>query len=140
MELPYTAAAVGAILIIMQQALMMNTGIYRGKVRVGVGYGDDQELERKIRRHGNLAENAGVFIIVLALTEGIFGGNVVVTGFGIVFVVARLSHAIAFNSIAGSHGQENGPKMYPLMRMAGAVLSGLCGIGLGLYLLAQLLM
>lgn len=140
MELPYTAATVGAILIIMQQALMMNTGIYRGKKLVGVGTGNDKELERKIRRHGNLAENAAIFIVVLALAEGIFGGGMVITAFGTAFVLARISHAIAFNSVAGSHGIDDGPKMYPRFRLVGALLSAFSGIGLGLYLLVQLLM
>ena len=82
MEIPYTAAAVGAVLLILQLVLMMSTGIHRGKTLIGVGVGDDKDLERKMRRHGNLAENAAIFVVVLALTEGIVGGGAVVVAFG----------------------------------------------------------
>ena len=138
MELPYTAATVGAVLLILQLALMMNTGTHRVKVKVGVGIGEDKDLERKMRRHGNLAENAAIFIIVLALTEGIFGGGPVVTAIGALFVLARLSHAAAFSSLAGSHGVEGASKLYPGLRVVGALGTSLCGIGLSLYLLFNL--
>ena len=139
MEIPYTAAAVGAILIILQQILMMNTGAYRGKVQIGVGFGDDRDLERKIRRHGNLAENAAIFVIVLALAEGVLGGGAIVTGFGVAFVIARICHAIAFTSLAGSHDKSEGSRIFLWLRASGAVASGVSGIGLGLYLLYGLL-
>lgn len=139
MDLPYTAATVAAILIILQQILMMIAGTYRAKVSVGVGTGDDKDLERKVRRHGNLAENAAIFVIVLSLTEGLFGSSTVITVFGTVFVIARLSHAAAFASLAGSHGQENASKIFPILRVIGALGTGLSGIGLGLYLLFKLM-
>lgn len=135
MDVPYTAAFVGAILIILQQVLMMITGTYRGKVSVGVGFGSDKDLERKIRRHGNLAENAAIFIVVLGFAEVISGGSLVTTAIGGTFLVARISHAIAFSSLSGSHGQENGKRIFVLCRVIGALGTGLSGIALGLYLL-----
>ena len=139
MEIPYTAAAVGAVLLILQLVLMMSTGIHRGKTLIGVGVGDDKDLERKMRRHGNLAENAAIFVVVLALTEGIVGGGAVVVAFGALFLVARLSHAMAFTSLAGSHGVDGASKLYPRLRLVGALGTSLCGMGLSLYLLFNLL-
>lgn len=138
MELPYTAAAVAAVLIILQQALMMNAGKYRGKVSIGVGVGQDKELERKVRRHGNLAENAAIFLVVLTLAEGIFGTNMFLMVVATIFVLARFSHALAFTSIAGSHGVVDSSKAYLMLRMFGALGSALGGIGLGLYLIFRL--
>ncbi|MEP3422856.1 MAG: MAPEG family protein [Erythrobacter sp.] len=132
---PYTAALVGAFLYILQQGLMMNTGAYRGKVGVGVGVGDDRHLERKSRRHGNLAENAAIFIVVLALTEMLIGTGPIVIAFGAVFALARVSHAFAFNSLSGSHEKTEGGQKYLLARMIGALLSGLTGIALSLFLI-----
>ncbi len=140
MEFPYTAAVVAGCLIILQQALMMNTGIHRGKASIGVGFGEDKELERKIRRHGNLAENAALFIVVLSLTEGLLGGGLIITAFGALFLFARLCHAAAFSSIAGSHGQEGASKIYPKLRVVGALGTALSGIGLGMYLLISVIM
>lgn len=139
MEFPYTAATVGAILIVLQQILMMITGTHRGQVKIGVGFGDDKDLERKIRRHGNLAENAAIFIVVLSLTEGLVGTGAAVMTFGAIFVVARICHALAFSSIAGSHGQDGASKAFARLRVAGALGNGLSGIGLGLYLIVMLL-
>ena len=80
-----------------------------------------------------------MFIVVLSLTEGLLGGGLIITVFGVLFVIARLCHAAAFSSIAGSHGQEGVSKIYPRLRVAGALGTGLSGIGLGLYLLFSLM-
>lgn len=138
MEFPQTTAMVGAFLLILQQVFMMNTGTHRVKANVGVGYGGDLELERKSRRHGNLAENAAIFIVVLALTEGLIGSSPIITGFGAAFVFARLCHAIGFMSTTGSHATNDGPKFFALFRAAGATLTGLIGLGLGFFLAYQL--
>lgn len=138
MEFPYVAAIVGAFLIILQQIFMMIAGTYRGKVSIGVGFGTDKELERKIRRHGNLAENAAIFLVVLGFAELLTGGGIVTTALGLTFLVARLCHGIAFSSLSGSHGQENGARIFVLCRLVGALGTGLSGIGLGLYLLFKL--
>ena len=135
MEFPIVAAFVGAILIVAQQIFMMIAGTYRGKVSIGVGVGDDKELERKVRRHGNLAENAAIFLVVLGYAEMLSGGGTMTTVLGIVFLAARLSHAVAFSSLSGSHGQENGARIFVLCRIFGALGTGLSGIILGLYLL-----
>ena len=139
MEFPYVAASVGAVLIILQQILMMIAGTHRGKVNIGVGFGDDKDLERKIRRHGNLAENAAIFLVVLSFAEILSGGGLIVTILGILFFIARISHATAFSALSGSHLQENGSKFFVLCRLFGALGTGLSGIGLGLYLLYLLL-
>lgn len=139
MEFPYIAALVGAILIILQQVLMMITGTHRGKASIGVGFGDDKDLERKIRRHGNLAENAAIFLVVLGFAEMASGGGMITTIIGIAFLVARIAHAIAFSSLSGSHGQEDGAKIFVLCRLVGALGTGVSGIALGLYLLSILI-
>ena len=135
MEFPIVAAFVGAILIVAQQIFMMIAGTHRGKVAIGVGVGQDKELERKVRRHGNLAENAAIFLVVLGFAEMLSGGGTMTTVIGIVFLCARISHAVAFTSLSGSHGQENGARIFALCRMFGALGTGLSGIVLGLYLL-----
>ena len=138
MDFPITAAFVGAVLIILQQVLMVSTGRHRAQAKLGVGFGEDQDLERKIRRHGNLAENAAVFLVVLSLAEVLSGGGMVTTILGVLFLAARISHAIAFSSLSGSHGQENGPQIFVLCRMAGALGTAFSGVALGVYLLVLL--
>lgn len=139
MILPITAAFVAAILIVLQQSLMLNVGIYRGKANLGVGVGNDKRLERKHRRHANLAENSGIFVVTLAIAEIIGLPAVFLAWVGAVFVIGRMLHAIGFSSEAGSHLVE-GPKIFVAFRAIGAFSTLLTGIALGLYMLYQLIL
>lgn len=134
MQFPYVAASVAAILIVLQQGLMLNTGLHRARTGIGVGTGADLHLERKIRRHGNLAENSAIFILVLALAEMLNPTSLVIVILGGVFVVARVSHAVAFSSLTGSHGSEDGSKVVVAARVVGSSGTALGGIVLGGYL------
>ena len=134
MDFPYVSAALGAFLIVLQQLLMISVGFHRTKVRLGVGIGDDPDTERKVRRHGNLAENAALFIVVLALTELSGASNTAVVSFAIVFAIARICHAVGFMHVDGSHANLKGNKFFLGMRVLGATATGWGGIGLGGYL------
>ncbi|MEL7537801.1 MAG: MAPEG family protein [Pseudomonadota bacterium] len=137
MTFPLVAAYTAAALIILQTVLMLTVGLHRFQTGVGVGFGDDADLERKIRRHGNLAENSALFLAVLVVTELVGTPTAVVAGFGAAFIVARLSHALAFTSLAGSHGHE-GSKVFFLLRGVGGFGTLAVGFGLGVLLLWQL--
>lgn len=89
----YTAVILGALQIV----LMMSVGFRRGKAGIPVGDGDDEALLYKIRRHGNLTENAPIFLILLGLAEGFGAYQGYVIGLAAVFIVARLAHAIALS-------------------------------------------
>ncbi len=132
MPFPTAAAAVGAYLIILQMILMFNVGAHRARTRIGVGVGADEHLERKARRHANLSENAAIFIVVLALAELAGAPRTVALGFGAAFALARTAHAIGFASLEGSHRTKN--PFFVAMRVSGALVTGLSGIGLGGYL------
>ncbi len=135
MTIPIIAAVTGAVLIILQGILMMLVGTHRIRNRVNLGTGDDPALERKIRRHGNLAENAALFIVVLALAEMTVVPNNVVRIIAIVFVVGRILHAIALSTVAGSQGAEKG-KIFQIFRAIGAFTTFGSFIAVGGYLLA----
>ncbi|MEM9316666.1 MAG: hypothetical protein AAGA95_18810, partial [Pseudomonadota bacterium] len=55
-----------------------------------------------------------------------------------VFAVARISHALGFMHLDGSHNPD-GNKLYVALRALGAMSSGLGGIALGGYLIYLLL-
>lgn len=131
---PTTAALAAAVLIALQVALMLSVGMHRFAVKVGVGNGEDRDLERKIRRHGNLSENAAIFVIVIALIEMAGGGGTVLMALAGAFVLARLSHAIAFSSQSGSHA-PSGSVVFPMLRATGAFGTALTGFGLAALLL-----
>ncbi len=134
MTVPMVSAMLAAALIIVMMILKLSVGLYRGKVRVGVGVGDNPELERKVRRHGNLSENAALFVATLALAEIIGGSGTVISTFAAVFFAARMFHIIGFSSQSGSH-RADGFNPFLAMRFAGAMLTVLSGIALGGYLI-----
>src|SRR5207244_11176059 len=62
-----------------------------------IGECDDRQLLLAIRRHGNFAENAGVFIACFAVLEITGGAG---TGFVLMcagFVLGRISHVIGLS-------------------------------------------
>lgn len=132
MTYPVFAASLGAFLIIIQQILLMNVGSYRTKVGIGSGTGGDLQLERKMRQHGNLAENAAIFIVMLAFVEMLGASILIVQIFAAVFLAARLLHFIAFASLAGSHDPGG---IFLVLRGLGAFGTVLSGVGVGVYLL-----
>lgn len=134
MIVPVISALVAATLIVLQQALMITVGLHRAKAGIGVGNGNDIHLERKVRRHGNLAENSALFVATLALAELCGAPTLAVIGFGIVFVLARFGHALGFSALSGSHVGQKGSKLFPAMRAIGAFGTFFTGIGLGLFL------
>ncbi|MDJ0786785.1 MAG: MAPEG family protein [Myxococcota bacterium] len=130
-----TAATAGAILV-LQQILMFTVGFRRAVTNRGVGHGDDVTLEARVRRHGNLAENSAIFLVVLGLLEMLGASSALVMGLGIAFVAARLFHAIGFSFLAGSHGGEHteGGKLAVACRAVGATTTGIAGIVAGAWL------
>ena len=141
MIIPTIAAALGAFLIILQTLLMLSTGLHRAKTGTFIGLSNDPDLERKMRRHGNLVENAALFVVVLALAELSGLSASTLTNFAIAFAIARVSHALAFTNLAGSHGPsgDNNSKLFPALRVIGAFGTALSAIGLGGYLAYHLL-
>jgi len=130
-NLPIYTAMLGAFMIILQVVLMLTVGLHRSKGQF-IGIGDDRNLERKVRRHGNLAENSGLFLVVIALFEMIVGQTTYVAAVCIVFATARLLHAAGFSSLAGSHGDDltGARKAFAGMRAMGAF--GTLGVAMAL--------
>ena len=134
MQFPEIIATAAAILMILWLFLMLSVAMYRAKAQIGTGYGNDQNLERVSRRHGNLAENTSLFLITLALLQLRIDSTTVVFVLATIFVVARLGHAIGFPSLAGSQLSQ-GSKFFQLMRMLRAGLSAVSSFATASYLL-----
>jgi hypothetical protein len=98
---PYITAATAAILAVLQMILMLYVATGRGKYKTGLGDGGHPGLIRRIRIHGNLAENAPVFLILLALVETSGQWPAFVPLLAMAFVIARLCHAIGLTISAG---------------------------------------
>jgi uncharacterized protein len=77
----------------------------RRRAKVGIGTGGDTALERAVRVHGNFAEYAPLFLVMLLVAE--LGGAAppLLHSLGIAFVLARVGHAAG---LARSSGTSQG--------------------------------
>lgn len=103
MIFPKTTALIAAVIAIFQVILMLRVGFARLNTKVGLGSGGNERLERKIRIHGNLTENAPIFLILLGLLEGLGMKSQIIAGVGLVFLLVRIAHAYALSHTSGPH-------------------------------------
>lgn len=120
-----TTLTAGAILL-LQMLLMINVGRVRGATETLFGMGEPR-LQRAVRVHGNLTENAGIFVATFALVEILGGAPWAVATLCGVFVVARIAHAIGL-------GTNTGMSALRVVGALGTLLTGLAGAGYALWL------
>jgi uncharacterized membrane protein YecN with MAPEG domain len=120
---PSITAATAIALAVLQMFLMLYTARGRGKYKAGLGDGGSEALLRRIRIHGNLAENAPLFLILLALTEVSGQWAALVPIFGAAFVVFRILHALGL-------AISSGPSPFRFLGVIGTFFSilGLAGL------------
>ncbi len=121
---PVVSGIACAILIIMQMALMLTVVLSRRQNKQSLGDGDNSGLQRAIRRHGNLAENAAIFCVGSALLEMLGGSRTTVEVLSAIFILGRISHAIGLSM----------PATVNRFRIFGVGATTLVGIALGVRL------
>jgi uncharacterized membrane protein YecN with MAPEG domain len=125
LTLPVISAFTAGILIILQILLLAAVALARRRNRQSLGDGDNPDLRRAIRRHGNLAENAALFIAGFALLEMLGAPPATLEILCALFVLGRISHAVGLSL-------QN--TVNPL-RVGGVVLTVGVGLTLGVRLI-----
>ena len=69
MDFPIITATTASTVAFLQIFLGFLVGFKRLKTKTGIGDGGNEALARQIRVHGNLIENAPIFLILLVLLE-----------------------------------------------------------------------
>jgi uncharacterized membrane protein YecN with MAPEG domain len=118
---PVISAFTAGILILLQTALVFAAVNQRRQHGPSLGESPDINVTRAVRRHGNLAENAAIFIACVALLEMLGGGRLWVEALCAAFVIARLLHAFGLSLKNTVNG----------FRVVGVVLTVAVGIALG---------
>ncbi|MGL4729794.1 MAG: MAPEG family protein, partial [Bosea sp. (in: a-proteobacteria)] len=98
-----------ALLLVMNVFLQARIIRQRRSKLIGVGHGNDRDLERAMRVHSNFAENAPLGAAALVLLA--LGGAAVwpVHLIGAMFLAGRVAHFIGFSQISGpSAGRVGG--------------------------------
>lgn len=121
MPFPYITSITAGVLILLQVLLAFAISGFRGKSNTWLGDGGNAELARTVRRHANLAENAGLFATGFTLLEMSQRSPKLLTGLCVAFVLARLVHAAGL-----SRQNTNNP-----LRLMGGLGTYLIGFTLG---------
>jgi uncharacterized membrane protein YecN with MAPEG domain len=89
-----TIAAAAAVLHIWLAARVSQL---RNRHKVSIGDGGNEALIRRMRAHANYGENLPVVLILLALLELAGGDARILWGAAILFILARLLHAVGMD-------------------------------------------
>ena len=126
---PTITALYGGLLGLLYLVLCWLVVAKRRDTRVGLGIGEDATLERAVREHGNFAEYAPLFLVLLLLAELNGGALVLLHGLGAAFVLARIGHAFG---LARSGGATPGRFYGTLVTWIALLLVALANIWLAL--------
>jgi len=129
MNLPLYTALTAACILFLQLGLMLSVGLRRVKYRQGIGDGGHDDLSLLVRRHGNLAENGAIFVVVLAVLEIVGGAPLAVAAFGGTFVLVRVAHAIGLTL-------GDGPNAARFVGASGTALTGFAMAGYLMFIAA----
>lgn len=100
-DIPVVTAGAAVVLALMQMALMNWAAFGRTKYKTGLGDGGHDALARRIRMHGNLAENAPLFLILLGLAEWSRDWSGFLPSIAVAFVFVRIAHIVGLGWILG---------------------------------------
>ncbi|MBI1201899.1 MAG: glutathione metabolism protein [Rhodopseudomonas sp.] len=97
MGLPVITAFYAGLIALLFVALSVNVIRTRRALRISLGHGNRNILERRIRAHGNCAEYAPFGIILMALAESVRTDAAILHTIGILLLIGRLAHAFALS-------------------------------------------
>jgi uncharacterized membrane protein YecN with MAPEG domain len=120
-HVPAHIAAAGlyvGLLILMSIVLQFRVIRLRRSKLIGIGDGQDKELARAIRVHGNFTENVPFGMAGLIMLALIDAQAVLIHGVGLLLIAGRIAHAVGLNRTAGKS----------VGRVAGMVMT-LCALG-----------
>ena len=127
MDFPFITATTACMLAFLQVFLGFLVGFKRLKTNTGIGDGGNESLARQIRVHGNLIENAPIFLILLALLELSGSEKLRIIILGSVFILGRIAHAVGLsqstNPTAPLRGIGAGASVLTVIVTASMILS-----------------
>lgn len=91
------ASFLGLLLIYLSYNVAKN----RGRAKVSVGDGGDEQLQNAIRAHGNLTEYAPFALVLFGLLETAGANELLLIILAAVFVVSRYAHGLTFGKFQG---------------------------------------
>jgi uncharacterized membrane protein YecN with MAPEG domain len=103
-HVPAHIAAAGlyvGLLILMSLVLQFRVIRLRRSKLIGIGDGQDKELARAIRVHGNFTESVPFGMAGLVMLALIDAQAVLIHGVGLLLLAGRIAHAVGLSRTAG---------------------------------------
>jgi uncharacterized membrane protein YecN with MAPEG domain len=111
-------ALYAAILAILVTALAINVTVHRVKLRVPIGDGDNPQMLRMIRLHGNAAEYVPLALVLMLIYEINGGLHVALHIAGIALLAGRLLHIWGMWSTSRTtFGRASGQSLTDLLQL-----------------------
>lgn len=120
LSLPVTLAAAAAAAII-NIWLSIRIGQLRGKLKISIGDGGNEQLQRRMRAQLNFAENTPIVLILLAGVEMARLGNPWLVYVGAAYSLGRVLHALGMDGGALGIGRSIGTLVTMLTQIGLAV-------------------
>ena len=100
---PVTALYAGLYALLLL-VLAGQVSRYRMQFKIGLGDGGNTQLMRAVRVHGNAVEWMLPMLLLLLIAELNHASHLFLHGCGILFLVARVAHAIGLSGRSGESG------------------------------------
>jgi uncharacterized membrane protein YecN with MAPEG domain len=122
MSMPTVVAVYAAVATVLVLVLAGRVAHYRVTRRIGIGDGNDSELARRIRAHGNAIENLPLGLLLLLLLELQRVPGAWLHLFGVTLLLGRVLHAYGLSRRSGaSPGRLGGILLTWLVMLAMAL-------------------
>jgi len=122
--IPIVTAVTAVFAAALFALLSLRVSLMRSGAGIPFGDADDGRLRARVRAHGNLAENAPLFLILLGVSEVAGGKQELIWLLAGLFAVARVVHAAGLST--GQHRN--------LGRRIGGMLTLWCHVGVAVLL------
>jgi uncharacterized membrane protein YecN with MAPEG domain len=105
MTAPVTGLYAGFLMLLLL-VLAGRVSLLRSKLRIGTGHGNDPDLARAIRVHGNAVEWVLPMLLLLLVAELDGASRTFLHFCGLTFIVSRIAHAVGLSrTTKESHGR-----------------------------------
>jgi len=123
-SMPELTMLYGAIFGLMSIAISSRAGLLRGKTKISIGDGGNQEMLLAMRRHANFVEYVPLALIIIAMMEMNRAPDHAIHGLAGALVVARIAHAFGLHhSNIMTGGRIGGAMLTALVTVVASIWS-----------------
>ncbi|WP_299499004.1 MAPEG family protein [uncultured Roseobacter sp.] len=129
-QMPQTTLIFTALFVLMSVPISILVGLRRAETGIMMLHGDDEDLLRRIRAHGNFVEYVPLALLAMAGAEIAGAPSWLVLACGVALLAARLIHYVALRRNPTGSGRLIGAALTSLtmLVLAASILLTLGGV------------